>query len=184
MKLISLNCNHCGAPIEVPKPAKFVTCRYCNARLAIHHTGNSYSTELLDQIKSTTDSLVREVEILKGNSELERLDREWERTRCELLKSDEDGSIRRVPTKREAKWGSILYFGLGMVFITAGLVVPPVAIIGIISILVGIPATKKLRDLANDYDSAKQLYSERRYRLIKRINRQREESSYDDRLIF
>lgn len=29
MRLISVNCNHCGAPLEVAEEVRFVTCAYC-----------------------------------------------------------------------------------------------------------------------------------------------------------
>lgn len=54
MKVIPLNCNHCGAPLEVAAKAKFVTCGFCNTRLSIQQTGSTYSTEVLEDLKETT----------------------------------------------------------------------------------------------------------------------------------
>ena len=47
MSLDRLNCNNCGAWLEVAPSANFVTCRECGARLAVHRTSTSTYTEVL-----------------------------------------------------------------------------------------------------------------------------------------
>ncbi|TWU19179.1 hypothetical protein [Allorhodopirellula heiligendammensis] len=170
MKLISLTCNHCGAPLDVPKSAKFVTCAYCNARLSIHHTGSTYSTELLDEIKQTTDTLVRDVEKLKGNSELDRLDRQWDRDRSQFMSTHENGT-QSVPSKGPILFGTgcVAMFGVFWT-ILAGSMFPPMALFGIVFILFavgsGIYGSKK----ADQYEQAKRSYHQQRRKLIAEQN--------------
>jgi len=46
MNLEALNCNNCGAPINVPPTANFVTCKGCGAQLIIRRTEEATYTEL------------------------------------------------------------------------------------------------------------------------------------------
>lgn len=79
MKLISLNCNHCGGPIEVSADANFATCSFCQCQLAIERTKTAWSTRVLKEIQKTTELLTTDVVDLKRHLEIEKLDRCWER---------------------------------------------------------------------------------------------------------
>ena len=57
MELETLSCNNCGAPLEVPPGANFVTCAHCGSRLAIKRTDNASYTEVLDQIGQRTERM-------------------------------------------------------------------------------------------------------------------------------
>ncbi|MEO1524524.1 MAG: hypothetical protein AAFX06_03770 [Planctomycetota bacterium] len=116
MKVISLNCNHCGAPLDVPEKARFATCGFCEARLAIERTGNSYSTSVLDEIKETTQQIARDVAELKNSEELRRLDDQWNSKREQFMVTRKNGS-RRLATKNDALLGSVLAFGFGIVWL-------------------------------------------------------------------
>ena len=35
MRTIALQCNHCGAPLQVSESARFVTCTHCGTQLTI-----------------------------------------------------------------------------------------------------------------------------------------------------
>lgn len=97
MKLLTLSCNECGAPLEVPAETKFVTCGYCSARLSVQRTGSAVYTEVLEKIGQQTDRLVQEVETLKLQNELARIDREWSDRREGLMARDKRGN-RHVPS--------------------------------------------------------------------------------------
>lgn len=45
MSTSALNCNHCGATLEVGPGTKFVTCRHCGTRLLVVQTATSLCTE-------------------------------------------------------------------------------------------------------------------------------------------
>lgn len=107
MKLISLNCNHCGAPLKVPEDARFVTCGFCEQSLSVEHNGSVYSTRLLQEISNRTDALADDVRQLKQHAELENLDRQWERDRERFMIRDQNG------VSREPSYAGSVVAGLG-----------------------------------------------------------------------
>jgi len=70
LKLLALNCNNCGAGIEVPRNAKFATCGFCDARLSVQQTETSAFTEVLGEV-------AEDIKEIKRNTEVTRLDQEW-----------------------------------------------------------------------------------------------------------
>ncbi len=113
MKLIALNCNHCGAPLEVPETANFVTCSFCETRLAVERTETTYSTTVLEQLQRKTTSLSREVAHLRLENELERLRREWEERRPSLMVRTQEGGLC-VPNERVGQFTAVFCFTLGI----------------------------------------------------------------------
>jgi hypothetical protein len=109
MRLISLTCNHCGAPLEVPANTRFVTCAYCSARLQIHRSGNAVYSEVLDEIDKRTERMADDLETIKLQNDLEALDRQWIMAREDFKVRGRDGEYR-VPSKA----GSVI----GLVFVT------------------------------------------------------------------
>lgn len=110
MKLLALNCNTCGAPLEVPDKVKHVTCTYCNSRLRVTHEGPAAYTEALDAI-------AEDVRELKHHAELESLDRRWAHRREELLIRGKDGSTH-VPTRGVVLGGTIFAVVAGVLWMT------------------------------------------------------------------
>ena len=162
MELISLRCNHCGAPLDVKPSTRFVTCGFCRAQLAVHSSGNSCSTELLEELKQTTDMLVRDVAELKGDSELERLDRQWERRRQELMVTDKHGNAH-IPNKAIAIGGSVFVTLFGVIWTAFTLrLFPPMALFGLVfigmAIFTGIYSSQK----ADRYQRERQAYEQQR----------------------
>src|SRR5438309_578271 len=80
MKLINLSCNKCGAPLEAPSSANFLTCSYCGSRLAVHSSGSAHYTEVLDQIDHKTTQILDRVDSLVGAATTPD---QWET--CEIL---------------------------------------------------------------------------------------------------
>jgi LSD1 subclass zinc finger protein len=98
LKAVPLNCNHCGAPLSVPETARFVTCAHCHAQLAIHHEGASFFTEVLGEIAARTKNIEEQIEELRLEKDLERLDQKWEKEKKEILGSAQE------PMDRQAIW--------------------------------------------------------------------------------
>ena len=117
MKVLSLNCNHCGAPIDAPVKAKFVTCSFCDARLAVQRTGSSYSTEILEELQATTQSLARDVAKIKTRSEVEDLDRSWTLERSNYLVQGKHGHVSK-PSKTGAIIMGVFMGGFGLFWTT------------------------------------------------------------------
>jgi hypothetical protein len=108
MKLITLNCNHCGAKLKVGDETKFVTCKHCDTQLAIHHEDGAAFTAVAEAAKRVeasaatiadhAEQLAEQNETLILQGELEQLDREWESRRQGLMTKTKGGQL--VPTTR------------------------------------------------------------------------------------
>jgi len=99
--------------LEVPAGARFVTCGFCKSRLAIEHSGNTYSTAVIEQLQETTEQLKQDVAKIKTTSEIDRLDAQWERKRKQHLVTGKHG-VQRLPSKGGALAGSLLMGGFGL----------------------------------------------------------------------
>ena len=85
VKLIPLNCNHCGGPLEVPVDARFVTCSFCETRLAVERTNGTYSTAIIEQLATRTESLASEVRRLHLRRDLDELEENYNRSRAKFM---------------------------------------------------------------------------------------------------
>ncbi len=92
MKLESINCNHCGAPLEVSEAANFVTCHHCDAQLAIKRTSSASFTEEIAELAESTSRLNEQLAQIAYQNELERLDRDWQQARKRHGIHDQQGS--------------------------------------------------------------------------------------------
>lgn len=108
MELVRLACDGCGADIELPGDARFVTCRYCDARLEVRRTEGAAFTRVrarVEKVERRTDALEKEVHRLEKERSLEReidaLEREWAERRERLMNRGKDGSLT-VPTRGSA----------------------------------------------------------------------------------
>src|SRR2546423_1344686 len=94
----SLSCNNCGAPLEVPTGARYVTCAHCGSRLAIKRTESAAYTEALEDIDRHAQHMSSDLEAIRLQNELEQIDREWQIEREQYLTRSRDGSTG-VPSK-------------------------------------------------------------------------------------
>lgn len=111
MELIALNCNNCGAELRVGEKAKFVTCKYCDTQLAIHHEDGAAYTDVMEaakRVEASAEAIEGHIEELADQNErlfvqgeIERLDREWEERSQALMSTGKDGA-RQVPTRGQA----------------------------------------------------------------------------------
>jgi len=97
VKITSVNCNHCGATLEVDEKTRFVTCGYCQSRLVIQRTASAVFTEVLEKIEEQTGQIADNLKVIQMQNDLERLDREWAMSRENLMVSGQNGS-RREPS--------------------------------------------------------------------------------------
>jgi len=96
-KLLALSCNHCGAPLDVPPRAKYVTCAHCATRLKVMKTENAAYTEILEEVMQKTQEVADDVAVLTLQGELDRIDRSWEKRRENFMISDKHGH-KHVPS--------------------------------------------------------------------------------------
>jgi predicted phage tail protein len=97
LKIIDVNCNHCGATLQVDEKTRFVTCTYCHSRLAIQRSESAVFTEVLDKIEQNTGQMAENLELIRLQNELEQIDREWMMSRENLMVQGRNGS-RSVPS--------------------------------------------------------------------------------------
>ncbi|MBL8740166.1 MAG: hypothetical protein JNK04_03695 [Myxococcales bacterium] len=108
MELIPLNCNSCGAKLKVGEDTRFVTCKHCDAQLAVRHEDGAAFTDVLDAARRVEESALaieaRAAELDKNHDrlfvqgEIARIDREWDARRDAMLVRSKDGSTS-VPTR-------------------------------------------------------------------------------------
>ena len=116
--LETLNCNSCGAPIEVPSSTRFVKCSHCNANLKIHRSGGGTFSEAIEQLNESTENLAQQVEKLTQQNELASLDRKWELERQSFLLQSKDGQ-QHLPSENMAWVAAIpvvIFGGIWTVF--------------------------------------------------------------------
>lgn len=94
MKVITLSCNQCGAPLEVSKRAQYVTCNFCTARLQIKHEDGSSWTEEVEELRS-------EVKNLKTREAVREYDQRWVEARKQYMNRNKKGEYS-APSKFEA----------------------------------------------------------------------------------
>ena len=87
-------CDHCGAPLDVPPGVNFAVCAHCGSRLRIERSATAAWTELAE----TAGRIEKTVDRLDRRAALADLDREWDRTRQELMVRGKDGDVS-VPSK-------------------------------------------------------------------------------------
>ncbi|QEG01261.1 hypothetical protein Mal15_53370 [Stieleria maiorica] len=183
MKVISLNCNHCGAPLDVPAKARFATCGFCQAKLAVEHVGNSYSTSVLDELKETTEKIARDVAEMKSSSEIKELDERWQRERLSHMVTGKHGQ-QSLPTKTGAVAGGIMIaaFGLFWTIMAAGItsagarvgapgVVRIFPLFGVLFIGFGIFIAFRIFSRADAYERANKKYLDQRRELAREQTR-------------
>lgn len=115
MQVESVNCNKCGAPLEVSASTNYVTCSHCGSRLAIKRTGTSSFTETLEKLDQKTDAMAQQLAELRHHAELERIDREWELERQSFLSTDKQGN-KHEPSAAGGIIGGIILIVFGLFF--------------------------------------------------------------------
>lgn len=172
----TIACNSCGAPLNVPPTANFATCAHCNSQLAIKRNDTARYTETLDRIEGYTERIAEDVEQIRLQNDLERLDREWRLERRRFLVRTRAGASR-LPT-RSYVISSVLvslvalvlttfWFGVAssagdaaLFFGWFGLVIVAVTLVNaVISIVKGI-----------NYSAAKQEYHAKRQEILHQLD--------------
>ena len=171
-KAVAVSCNKCGAGLEVPRGARFVTCTYCGTRLEVHRSGGAAYTEILESIEERTEQIAGNVEAIRWQNELERLDREWMLRRDALMVTDKRGG-RHVPGRTGAIVGSIIAAVFGTIWtgVAATMGAPGFFVLfGVVFIIVAIAGGLYSFGKAAQYEQAETVYSERRAELLRKMN--------------
>jgi len=110
MELVPVNCNGCGAALDVGPETRFVTCVQCGARLAVKRSETAAYTEALEELDKKTDAIVEQLAEIRLQNEIERIDREWEQERDRYMISHKNGT----KTEPNATMGIVMAIGAGL----------------------------------------------------------------------
>jgi hypothetical protein len=174
----TINCANCGAPLEASASARFVSCRHCGTSLEIKRSDSAEWTETLDKVAAETERLRQDVDAIRIEQEVERLDREWQMRQEQLReRTRRGGSYRPSYLGATASLVGLLVFTivfLGVFFRSSatGMGLPPFFglffIFVIIMALVGVFRTFAK---AGTYDAEERAYRQRREALLSRRER-------------
>ena len=168
MELLSLACGHCGAPLQVPEGTRYVTCGYCSSKLEVHHSGGAIYTEVLEALQKRTEEIANDVEILKLQNELERIDREWQTDRESCMIRGKDGSL----SEPSPVVGTVVFtvlIGIAIVWmIAAASQSSPTAFFGLVVIAIAFFSFLYNLGKSRQFAEKKQRYELRRARACRR----------------
>lgn len=183
MKLEKLACNSCGAPLEVPESANYVTCNHCSTQLAVNRSESVTFTEAMDLLVEKTEEIGEQLSDLSLHNQLAALDRSWQLERENLMVAGPNGSLR-IPEEAASARGtatSVSFLVLwtlvatgitGVIAISAfpfgvvALAFPAFGINGIVSTLKSSAAEK---DKARRYRESEKRYLQKRAELTARL---------------
>ena len=113
MELETLSCNNCGAPLDVPLAANYVTCAHCGSRLVVQRSASVHYTEVLerlDKLDSRTHNVEAELRAMRLEKAIEELDDSWRVQSRKFAAIGKNGSIS-MPT------GGDVYFYIALAII-------------------------------------------------------------------
>ncbi|MBI1249754.1 hypothetical protein GC197_18160 [bacterium] len=91
MNLIVLNCQQCGAPLEIPVGLTHVTCAHCGAALVVRQQGSIYFTEKIKSLEKHTGRMQSEIDQLKRDQAIDQFEKSWkEKTSSDSLPQKDD----------------------------------------------------------------------------------------------
>ena len=172
-QLLSVTCNHCGAPLSVPDEARFVTCTYCGTRLEVLRSGGAAYTQVLNNIDQRTERIEQDVAELKVRERLDQLDREWMIQREGFMVHDQNGNAS-LPSAAGAIAGSVIagVFGIFWICFTAATPAPGfVSLFGVVFIVVAIGGGISAFNKVGKYGVAERKYQQHRRELLDELNR-------------
>lgn len=171
MRITKVCCQGCGANLEVDETIRFVTCNYCHARLEVVHDTSTTHTRLLEELDQRTESMAKDIKVLKLENELERLDREWESTRQAMMIRGKNGSVSE-PSATSATFGGIMAVVMGVVWmvLTGSTPAPPIfPMFGLVFIGAGIFGMVSGNGKASEFENLRSRYQARLGELISQI---------------
>jgi DNA-directed RNA polymerase subunit RPC12/RpoP len=179
LKVESLMCNNCGAPISVPESARYVTCGHCGSQLVIRRTESAHFTEVLQRLDERTEQMSESLEAIQLQNELERIDREWQIER-EKYRIEGRNGTSTLPSGGSALVAVIA----GVVAVLFGVVWTNMAssmgapgwfpFFGLIFILAAFVGVASNVMKASRYSRAEQTYLRRREEVLRRLKESQE----------
>ena len=104
MRLLTVECQQCGAPVEVPVRMREANCAFCGGHVVLQTT----ESDAAQRVAENTEALRRQ-------AELERIDREWQLNKERFYVRGQDGEMS-VPSKAASLIGGIVVVGFGIIW--------------------------------------------------------------------
>jgi DNA-directed RNA polymerase subunit RPC12/RpoP len=173
----ALTCINCGAPLEVPSEATFVTCSHCGSRLIVRSNNSVAYTEALDKLDKRTEHMAQDIDYIRAQNELQLLEREWELNRERFLIRSRDGTLSE-PTSTSA----VMALAIGMVVfifmlswfafssITGSF--PVSLLVPVLFIFFAMAGLVNAVIKARNYSNAKAEFENQRWELMQKLNAQ------------
>jgi hypothetical protein len=171
MRIETLDCNECGAPLEVPEDVRFVRCGHCGSRLRINRESSAHYTEVLERIEKSTRALENEVRSLRVQNELRALDDAWRAKSEGMMVRGKHGGTSR-PSAVGGVIGGLLAgaFGVFWTVMVASNGAPGFFVLfGVVFVVFAIVGGLYSITRAGAYDEAEREYLEARRRLQGRM---------------
>jgi hypothetical protein len=154
--------------LEVPGGTRFVTCGYCSSKLEVHRSGGAIYTEVLQAIQRRTEELAEEVEILKLQNELQRIDREWQIDRESCMIRRKNGGLRE-PSPVTGAFIGISCIVCGIIFVVVGIKAPPIMLFGLAGTVLGFFSLVSELRKSQQFTEMTQQYEQRRGEVLQRM---------------
>ncbi|HEY2953393.1 MAG TPA: hypothetical protein VGK40_12465 [Verrucomicrobiae bacterium] len=172
MNTLSLTCQKCGAPLAVAEGVRFLTCNYCHSRLEIVRDESSTHTRLLENLERRSAEIVENLEVIKLQNQLERLDREWLLQRDGLMVRDKEGNLREPNAGAGIVGGVIaVIFGIFWTSVAGSMGAPfPFPMFGLVFIAFALYTVLSNSGKASAYKMARVNYERRRLELLRHLS--------------
>jgi len=131
--------------------------------------------KLLEELDQRTESMAKDIKVLKLENELERLDREWESVRQAMMIRGKNGSISE-PSATSSTFGGIVAIVIGVVWMIFTSATPAMAIFpmfGLVFIGAGIFGMISGNGKASEFEGLRSHYQARRGQLILQIHKEK-----------
>jgi DNA-directed RNA polymerase subunit RPC12/RpoP len=176
METQAISCNHCGAPLQVPSSTRFVTCGHCGSQLRIERSKDAIFTEVLEDMRATQTEMAADLETLRLQNELERIDREWDRESRRYEIVDNDG--RRSTPGTGSSLAAILGGGVVVVFLifwismASQMGAPSIfPLFGGVALIAAVFGIFRTLGKSSAYAAAEQKHRQRRNRLLAELRK-------------
>ena len=172
MNLVAVQCNQCGASLRISETTNFVTCEHCHSQLAVQRMETATFTEAIKAIDQKTTQIAADLEIMRLQSRIEMLDREWDSKKAPLMIGGSEGK-NGEPSRSRAKVWAILFVSAGIVLVVGALAVEGFhmfVLFGVLAIIAGVMTGSWESAMADNFQSLQARYAMERRRLVHQLH--------------
>ena len=174
MTLEPLTCNNCGSALDVPANVRFVSCAYCGSRLAVRRTESAAYTEVLERLDQRAELMAGDIEAIRLQNELERVDREWQMEREQWMVRNKDGSVGSPSATGPFVAVVITLFGLVTVLSMDGVGTSvPIPVIILVFFGLAVAGFVAAVSRSQSHGAAEAAYRQRREELVRQLEENR-----------